>query len=95
VISPNITKAQAKRMKIRTKAQQAQQISQLTINAAMWYLIKENAETPEDDAILTIPKAELEKVPGLFSLQVTSDDDNMYIKASVQEKKRIIRLGDS
>jgi hypothetical protein len=94
MIAPNISKGQKKRITARTKAQQAHQVAQITINAVLWYIIKQNGETPDDDAILTIPKTELDGVPALFNLQVTSDDDNMFIKASEQEEKRIIQLKD-
>ncbi len=95
MIAPNITRGQRKRTATQKRAKQIRQVAQITINAALWQIIKQNAETPDGDAVLTIPKAELEGVPALFNLQVNQDEDgNILIKAGVKEEKRIIRLGD-
>ena len=94
MIAPRISRGQKNRTKIRTQVQQAQQVAQITINAALWQIIKQNADLPDDAATLTIPKSELEGVPALFSLEVKQDKENIFIKASVREDKKIILLSD-
>ena len=83
-----------RRQRKRKMAKEVQNLAQITINAALWQIIKQNADLPDDAATLTIPKSELEGVPALFSLEVKQDKENIFIKASVREDKKIILLSD-
>ena len=85
-----------RRQRKRKMANEVHNLAQITINAALWQIIKQNADLdkPENAATLTIPKSELEGVPALFSLEVKQDEDNVFIKASVRGDKKIILLGD-
>jgi len=86
---------QSKRRVDRRKAiQQVRQMSQITINAVLWQIIRQNAEANEKDfdvtkpAMLTVPMEDFKDVPQDFGLQVKQDKDgNIVIVASGVESK--------
>ena len=86
----------------RKRAKQAKAIAQITINAVLWQIIRQNAETNEDDfdmtkpALLTVPMEDFKSVPQGFNLQVNQDKDgNMLIVASGVETKSDLILPKS
>lgn len=87
---PNIKKLQA----------QQHNASQLAINATLWRIIMQNAESqedydPEKAATLTVPREDLQGVPMTFQLKVdTLDDDNIIITATNTEPKSELILPD-
>lgn len=80
------------------QAQQAHLMSQITINAVLWQIIRQNAETNEKDfditkpAALTVPMEDFKNIPKDFGLQIKHDKDgNIIIIASgVEEKSNLI-----
>ena len=85
----------------RRAMQQAHQMSQITINAVLWQIIRQNAETNEEDfdstksAVLTVPMEDFKGVPQDFGLQVKQDKDgNIVIVASGVESKSGLILPD-
>ena len=87
MIAPN--KQSTRRVNKRKAMQQAHQMSQITINAVLWQIIRQNAETNEDDfdsaspTAITVPMEDFKGVPQDFGLQVKQDKDgNIIIVAS-------------
>ena len=85
----------------RRAMQQAHQMSQITINAVLWQIIRQNAETNEEDfdstksAVLTVPMEDFKGVPQDFGLQVKQNKDgNIVIVASGVESKSGLILPD-
>lgn len=87
-------RARGRRLKATDPAQHAHQRAQITINAVLYQIIRQNAETAEGDdfdatkhATLTVPMEEFKSVPKDFGLQVKQDDDgNIIIIASGVEE---------
>ena len=84
----------------KERKRKAQQQAQLTINAVLWQIIKENLpEADEDimDAVLTVPLEDIKNVPPNFTLNVdmNAETEEMTITAGVKEEKNIILLGDN
>ncbi len=66
------------------------QVSQMIINAVLWQIIREQAEDKEQNAILTVPLEEMKDVPVGFKLVVNQGKEEITIKATSQEQKKII-----
>lgn len=92
-----------RRQKVMTQIEQvqvAQQVSQLTLNAVLFQIIRQNAETTEGDnfdatkpAMLTVPMEDFKATPQDFGLQVKQDKNgNIIIIASVVEEKSNLTL---
>ena len=103
MIARNETRKRRAKVVDRVQQQQAaHQMSQITINAVLWQIIRQNAKTSEGDdydatkpAALTIPMEEFKDVPGDFGLQVKQDKDgNVIIIANGVEPKSNIFLPD-
>lgn len=100
--APNRKRPSQKQVFAQARQKQAQQhsASQLAINATLWRIIMQNAESqegydPEKSATLTVPREDLEGVPETFSLKVESlDDGNIIITASNPEPKSNLILPD-
>ena len=96
-------KADKRRQQVRSQIKQSQQRAQITINAVLWQIIRQNAETTEGDgydatkpAALTVPMEDFKDVPKGFGLQVKQDEDgNIIIIASGVESKSDLILPDS
>ena len=91
-----------KRVSRRKAQQQAHQTAQITLNAVLWQIIRQNAETNEEDfdstkpAMLTVPMEDFKDVPRDFGLQVKQDKDgNIIIVASGVEVKSNLILPDN
>ena len=86
MIAPNFPNH--KRVNRRKVIQQAHQTAQITLNAVLWQIIRQNAETNEDDfdvtkpAMLTVPMEDFKDVPRDFGLQVRTKEGNIIIVAS-------------
>ena len=96
-----LNKQSTRRVNKRKAMQQAHQMSQITINAVLWQIIRQNAETNEEDfdstksAVLTVPMEDFKGVPQDFGLQVKQDKDgNIVIVASGVESKSGLILPD-
>jgi len=90
-----------KRQNKRAAIQQAHQTAQVTINAVLWQIIRQNAEANEEDfdstkpAMLTVPMEDFKGVPQGFGLQVKQDKGgNIIIVASGVEEKSGLFLPD-
>ena len=83
----------------KEQTRQAQNNAQMTINAVLWQIIKEQASVEEGeeehDAVLTVPFSELKDIPEGMTLEVlhNKEDEAFLIKATVKEKKNIILPG--
>lgn len=110
MIAPN-TRSQIRKRLAQQHAKsmaQVQRNAQRTLNAILWQLITENAQLAEDEdgtpddtphgpPMLTIPCADLKKVPANFSLamkQNPDDDTISVIAVLVKPKSNIILPGD-
>ena len=89
-----------KRIGRRKRQQQANQRAQITLNAVLWQIIRQNAETEEDfdstkPAMLTVPMEDFKGVPQGFGLQVRQDKEgNIIILASGVEPESDLILPD-
>ena len=95
---PKYQKKMSRRKLAQAQQQAVHQRAQITTNAALWQIIRQNAEANEEDfdatkpTVLTIPKESFKDVPQGFGLQIKQDDkDNIIIVASgVEEKSDLI-----
>ncbi len=98
--------AKVHRRKAKVQAQINMVLSQNTINAVMWQIIKNDARAQAEakdeefdesvDTILTVPLEELATMPKTFALEVTPNAEagTVQIKAIVQKEKGNIILPD-
>ena len=99
MIAPNFPNH--KRVNRRKVIQQARQTAQITLNAVLWQIIRQNAATNEEDfdvtkpAMLTVPMEDFKDVPRNFGLQVKQNKEgNIIIVASGVESKSDLILPD-
>ncbi len=84
----------------RKRQQQVHQRAQITLNAVLWQIIRQNAATNEEDfdvtkpAMLTVPMEDFKDVPRNFGLQVKQNKENIIIVASGVESKSNLILPD-
>lgn len=86
----------------RKQAKQVRDMAQMTVNAVLWQIIRQNAEANDEDfdmtksAMLTVPMEDFKSVPQGFKLKVEQDKDgNMLIMASGVETKSDLILPKS
>ena len=94
---PKFSRRVQKRQARTAAIQQAQVTAQITLNAVLWQIIRQNAEANEEDfdttelATLTVPREEFKGVPKGFGLQVKHDKNgNVIIVASGVAKSNLI-----
>lgn len=103
MIAPN-TRTQIRKRLVKSHqctVVQQQRVIQATFNAVLWGIIKGGAQSAdpevEGDAVLKLPRADLEQIPANFGLVLThnDEDDTISIRAVVMKPKgNIIVPGD-
>lgn len=95
MVRPEISKYVKKRKSRKLLRHQA---AQLAINAVLWKIIRGNAEAAmvnntdiddikEKDAILTVPRSEMDDIPATFALDLTHTDEELTITATIRKAK--------
>jgi hypothetical protein len=95
-----MTKQQLNR-RARDRARHVKEVMQVTINAVLWQIIKQNTPAeegePVPDGIITVPLDDLSAVPKNFALSVVRDEGTRTVRimATVHKpKSNIVLPGD-